>query len=60
MSAEWRVIVKSQDDPQSRWVVTQDKFFETKKEAKAFKDKYRRGWARATLYHYEPSWVVVE
>lgn len=60
MTKEWRVDVWFQADPQSKSVRIKQKYFKTKKKAKAFKDQYKSSWCNAYMYHFEPSWNLVE
>ncbi len=60
MTKEWRVDVWFQIDPQSKSIRTEQRFFKNKKKAKAFKDQFKNGWSRAYMYHFEPSWTLIE
>lgn len=61
MTKEWRVDVWFQADPQSKSVRIEQKYFKTKKKAKAFKDQCKESsWCNAYMYHFEPSWNLVE
>ena len=61
MNNEYRVVVWFQADPQSKSEKVEDKFFSSLEDAKKFKAQYsKNGFCRAYLYHYEPSWTIVE
>lgn len=61
MNNEYRVVVLFQADPQSKFEKVKDKFFSSREDAEKFKAQYpNNGFYTTYLYHYEPSWNIVE
>lgn len=61
MNNKYRVVVLFQADPQSKFEKVKDKIFSSLEDAKKFKAQYPdNGFYKTCLYHYEPSWTVVE